>query len=60
MSNVILFGFFRCECGKLHTYSCLSDASSCTCGRKLFRQALDVRIAVPNVSGKVITLRQTL
>lgn len=52
MPNVILYGFFRCACGKMHSYSCLSDSSLCACERRLFRQAIDIRIYVPNLSGK--------
>ncbi len=28
-------GFFRCECTKLHTYSLISYATKCSCGKRL-------------------------
>lgn len=36
MSNMILQGFFRCPCGKLHSYGGVSVISQCPeCGRCL-------------------------
>lgn len=31
-----LMGFFRCECGKIHSYGGLSRTSYCTCGIRLY------------------------
>lgn len=33
-------GFFRCTCGKLHTFGGISVISTCTCGLPLLSQML--------------------
>ena len=33
---MIFRGFFRCSCGKMHTYGSIGYSSKCVCGIKLW------------------------
>jgi hypothetical protein len=39
---MILTGFFRCPCGKVHTRGGVSYNSLCTCGRNLYNLAFNI------------------
>jgi len=38
--GITIRGFFRCSCGKLHSFGGLSIGSYCTCGVKLWIYAI--------------------
>lgn len=40
-SHVVLTGFIRCLCGKVHTRSGIGPNSLCTCGSNLYARAWD-------------------
>lgn len=40
--GIILTGFIRCPCKKIHARGGMNRGSLCTCGRKLYNLAWDI------------------
>lgn len=57
---MIISGFFRCSCGKIHCYGGLNIGSLCVCGRKLYPQSIENRASVIAVKAAALAVRQGL
>ena len=44
-------GFFKCECGKLHSLASVSATTVCSCDARLWPQAM--RAATANIAARV-------
>lgn len=53
---MILTGFFRCSCGKIHARAGVNIGSICVCGRKLREQSIELRPSVIVAKGVVHAL----
>ncbi len=40
--SIVLTGFIRCPCKKIHARGGMNRDSLCTCGRKLYNLAFDI------------------